>query len=323
MPKASTKRLTDAARPHTDFCIEIDFEKGSGSPSRVFRAMSDLVDALQDTDRILANRLDVKLEPVLLLEDIETGSLKAWFKQALESVNDSALESGDYKKVVGTYLVKGKYVLINFLDQKTSISDQDLSHLQNALTDVINETDVGHLLPAYEPPSREQIVHSLERINNALAPLNDDDAAKFVSIEGEANFNLTLHIAPETVSDLITAETIESVSTMILKVKKPDFLGTSQWEFRWDNRTLSATILDTVWLGQYQDGQLMLNPGDAVRADVLTQVRYGYDREVVSTHYALIKVLDVINRDNPQQTRLFSKKDQKQLGEQGRSDEAD
>ena len=49
-----------------DFAVEIDFEKGAGSPSRVFRAMSDLIDALQSVDETLIEPLAVKREPVLL-----------------------------------------------------------------------------------------------------------------------------------------------------------------------------------------------------------------------------------------------------------------
>ncbi len=70
--------------------------------------------------------------------------------------------------------------------------------------------------------------------------------------EEKTDFNLSLHIAPETIEDLITSESIQSLSEMILKVKKPDFLGTSQWEFRHDNRTIIAKILDDDWLKRFQ-----------------------------------------------------------------------
>src|SRR2546421_496258 len=112
---------TMADTPHADFCIEIDYAKDSPNPSRVFRAMSDLIEALQSVDSTLAESLAIKLEPVLLLEDIEAGSIKAWLAQKIESVDDQALKSGDYKKVIGSYLVKGKYLVVDFLRGKTEI----------------------------------------------------------------------------------------------------------------------------------------------------------------------------------------------------------
>ncbi len=53
-----------------DFCIEIDFKKDSESPTRVFRTMSDLIDAFHAFDIDLVKSIDSKIEPVMMLEDI-------------------------------------------------------------------------------------------------------------------------------------------------------------------------------------------------------------------------------------------------------------
>ena len=296
----------EAARVGADFYIEIDFQKGTGSPSRVFRAMSDLIDALQETDKNLITSIDAKLQPVLLLENVETGSVRAWLKQAVESIDDEGLKKGDWKIVVGNYLLRAKYLMVRFLDKKTDIKDaQEIAELEKEVHQLAEATDVKQF-PAYEPISRERLVRSIDKINTALAPLNDNDRAKIVTNEGEqANFNLSLQIAPETIDDLITAEMIQSVSEMILKVKKPDFLGTSQWEFRHDNRTIPAKILDEQWLADFQAGGITIKPGDAIRAEVLTEVRYGFDRDVVSTQYSVIKVFQLIPKQQTSQPGLF------------------
>ena len=52
-----------------DFCIEIDYKKDSENPSRVFRSMSEIIEACQNIDRQLVNVIDVNIETVLLLED--------------------------------------------------------------------------------------------------------------------------------------------------------------------------------------------------------------------------------------------------------------
>jgi hypothetical protein len=294
-----------AERAGADFYIEIDFQKGKGNPSRVFRAMSDLIDALQSTDQSLIKSIDAKLEPVLLLEDVESGSVRAWLKQAIESIDDEGLKEGDWKKIVGSYLVRAKYLMVNFLDKKTDIKGtQEIQQLEGALNRLAEETDVKRF-PAYEPIKREALVRDIAKINEALAPLNDDDKAIFVTGDEKADFNLTLHIAPETIEELITAESIQSVAEMILKVKKPDFLGTSQWEFKHDNRTLIAKILDEGWLKDFQEGNVLVKPGDAIRAQVLTEVRYGFERDVVATHYSVTQVIEVIHKEQTSQPRLF------------------
>ncbi|MGI9105866.1 MAG: hypothetical protein ACR2G4_06420 [Pyrinomonadaceae bacterium] len=271
-----------AERAGADFYIEIDFQKGKGNPSRVFRVMSDLIDALQSTDQSLIKSIGAKLEPVLLLEDVESGSVRAWLKQAIESIDDEGLKEADWKKIVGAYLVRSKYLIINFLDKKTDIKGtQEIEALERDINKLAEATDVKRI-PAYQPISREALVRDIAKINEALAPLNDDDKAILVAGEEKADFNLTLHIAPETIEDLITSETIPSVAEMILKVKKPDFLGTSQWELRHDNRTLLAKILDEDWLKRFQAGEVLVKPGDAIRGQVVTEVKYGFDREVVA-----------------------------------------
>jgi hypothetical protein len=67
---------TKNIKPH--FCIEIDFQKGSECPSRVFRTMTELIETFQEIDYSLIRSIDEKIEPVIIIEDIETGSLKTW-----------------------------------------------------------------------------------------------------------------------------------------------------------------------------------------------------------------------------------------------------
>ena len=63
-----------------DFCITIDFKKESEAPSRIFRSLSHLIDSFHSFDLDLLQSIDAKIEPIILLEDIETGSIKTWLK---------------------------------------------------------------------------------------------------------------------------------------------------------------------------------------------------------------------------------------------------
>ena len=292
--------------PKADFCLTIDYEKGVGSPSRVFRAMSDLIDALQETDKSLVGGIDAQITPILLLEDVETGSVRAWLKQAVKSVDDEGLKKGDWKQVLGKYLVDTKYLIIRFLDKKVDLTDAlELEKLVNEIYELSESTKINNI-PAYEPIPRDKLLNSIEKINTALAPLNDTDKATFLKADGEsASFNLSLYIAPEAISDLITSERLETTSKMILKVKKPDFLGNSQWEFKFDNRIITARILDEKWLESFRNGDVVIRPGDAIRANVSIEVNYGYDREVVSTNYRIITVDEVIDINPQRQIVLF------------------
>ena len=117
-----------------DFRIKIDFDKSTPQPSRVFRAMSDLIDSFECFDKDLIRSIDTKIDTVLLLEDIETGSLVAWLVSKLESTDDEVLKSGDWKKVLGAFLLKSKYITVDFLKDKTKItSKEEIENLQRNL----------------------------------------------------------------------------------------------------------------------------------------------------------------------------------------------
>lgn len=72
-------------RPITaDFGLEINFRTDSPDPSRVFRCMLSLIGAFEFLDRQLVRSIDVSIEPVLLLEDVASGSIRTWLRSALQ-----------------------------------------------------------------------------------------------------------------------------------------------------------------------------------------------------------------------------------------------
>lgn len=72
-----------------DFALYIDFEKGVGNPARVFRAADHMIRALQKLDETLCGTIDSNIEPVMLLEDLETGSIKIVLAK-FQAISDGA-----------------------------------------------------------------------------------------------------------------------------------------------------------------------------------------------------------------------------------------
>lgn len=288
-----------------DFCIEIDFKKGSEAPSRVFRSLSDLIDAFHVFDLDLVQSIDSKIETVTLLEDIEAGSVKTWLRHVLRAVDDDALKNIDWKPAVGKYLVRAKYFAIDFCRDKTEISDKaQIENLENKLLDLAQETDVRHI-PAYSPIPKQKLIQNIEKITLATTPLIEGDKVTYITKEEKASFNLGFKIVPETIEDLLTREIIESVNEMILKVKKPDYLGESRWEFRYENKIIPVKIFDINWLNLFQDRKVDVRPGDSIRAKVKIITKYGDDFNVVSIQYNIIEVIKVIPFTSSSQNSLF------------------
>ena len=288
-----------------DYCIQIDFEKGSENPSRIFRSMSDLIESFQEIDIDLGRSVATNIEPVLVLEEVEAGSIRAWLRTILRSVDDETLKTLDWKPIVGNYLVKGKKKILEFLGDKEEIKDQSQIHeLEKDLLQMAEETKVRQI-PAYSPVPAKRLLHDLSRLSESVFPLFEKDTATFISEDHRVAINKSFRIPSELIDEFLTRETIRSQAQMILRVKKPDYLGQSMWELKHEDRAFPAKILDEEWLMKFQHRKVLIQPGDSIRALVEIRVNYDESGEVVSSTYAILEVLEVINVPPLHQTSLL------------------
>ena len=293
--------------PKADYCIEIQFERRTEDPARVFRSMQALIETFQEFDNSLVKSIDSNIKPILILEDIEAGSIKSWLSSALEAVDDDALKNLDWKPAVGKYLVKAKYCTVDFLNGKTKISSlSDVKQLEDKINEAAKETDVKWL-SVYEKIPTNKLLHSLERISTSLSHLQKNDKASYLTDHEKVGFNLEFGLAPESIEELLTKDTIISQSEMILKVKKPDYLGESKWDFRHGGRSFPAKIIHKEWLDSFQNRQIDIRPGDSIRAMIEMMNKYDFNGELIGTDYNILQVIEVIRTNNPKQIDMFNK----------------
>lgn len=289
----------------TDFSIVIDFDKKAPNPSRVFKSMASLIEVFEQFDKDLVKHIDNKIETVLLLEDIEKGSIKAMLVNLLKKIPDDAIKDLDLKKIIGSYLLKGKYILLNALEGKAMITDgKEIEVIEMELQKAAKETGVDKI-PTYVPTSKKTIIKNIDNLSKSLDNLDENDKVFYESEEGKASFNLEFSIDIESMEDLITEEKIESETTMILKVKKPDYLGVSQWVFKHGKTTVSAKIHDYEWLRDFQNRKIDVRPQDSLVCKVNTIVKYDYNYEVISTSYEITRVIKINPRPNDNQLSLY------------------
>lgn len=267
--------------------------------------MTGLIEAFQFVDQKLVKSLDAKLEPILILEDVETSSLKAFLRNALAAADDEALKKLDWKGVVGPYLVKAKYLMIDFLDKRATITNRmEILDLQKQLLAAAEETEMAPI-PVYAPIPEADLVESLRIISEPIARLSAGDSAKYITAEDEASFNVGFTMPVDAIRDLLTKETISNPNQiMILKVKRPDYLGDAMWDFKYEGSPFTAKIMDSQWLRDFQERKKDVRPGDALRAEVQIDVRYGFDGEVIGKNCSITKVIEIIRIDVPIQTPL-------------------
>lgn len=276
------------------FEIKVEFEREQGEPSRVFRTMTGLIDSIQVIDQHLASTISTKIQTKLLLQDIEAGSIKAKLKNIILDIPDEALKQGEYKKVIGHYLHKAKHKIIDWCSGRNKIEDlKEIKQLEGEILELAEETNIKHL-PAYVPIETNVLLSDISSIKNSLGNLEDGDSATFISQERTSQFNKNLVISEDIIRELMTREIIISESEKILKVKKPDYLGSSKWIFKYSGHLIDAKILDETWLKKFQTKDVSVQPGDSLRVTLKEETLYGYDSEIVHINYEIPKVIDVI-----------------------------
>jgi len=259
----------------------------------VFQAAEAMIVAFQGLDKALCASVDSKIEPIMLLEDIEAGSIRAWLGNQLNRVDDEALKDMEWKPLVGKYLVRAKYAFIRWSNKEGP--DQNLLGLAKELGAIASETDVRHV-PDYAPPSIQDLREGIKKIDDAKAFLLPADKMSLSSdTEGEVKFNLAVRWDDAELSAFIVRETTKFENMpMTLIVKKPDYLGKSKWDFRHGRKAISARIEDLEWVNDFQNRKIDVRPGDALKCLVRMEHRYGYDNELIDEEITVTKVEGVM-----------------------------
>lgn len=279
-----------------DFLLTIHFPADSANPQRFFAAASECIDALQACDRMLLKSFPTSIQPIFVLEKVQDGSLKVWLRQFVEAVDDDALKTLDWKPAIGKYLVKGKHLLLKRLGGRKSLPPTgELRGIADELHGLAKESDALRL-PAYARLTEVDIAEQAKIISGSLSRLQPGEYISLGGDDGEAVIDADFSVTDEDINKLLVSQTLESVREIILMVRKPDFLGESKWEFRFDRKNMAVAIADKDWLSEYQDGRKDIRPGDALRVNMKESVSYDAGGEVVSVEREIVKVLEIKRR---------------------------
>jgi hypothetical protein len=285
--------------------LELDFAKDTPDPARVFRAMSGLIDAFVQLDRDLAHSVAANIEPLVLLEGIEAGSIKAVLRTLLTSLDDEALHTLDWKPPVGQFLVRAKHALLNRLRETDTIETKERLHsIQQDIQLIAVETNVINV-HLYEPIPPHSLFADLERLGASLSNLQPTDDAKYISSGGETTLNRDFRLSADQVESLLTDQITAQTTELILKIKKPDYLGSSMWDFYHEGRPFQAKMVDECWLKEFQTRCKDVRPGDSLRAEVRTEIKTTAEGAMVAVRHFVMHVIEVIQTDEGPQGDLF------------------
>lgn len=258
------KQALPSRNSETSFSLLLQFDPLQESPSSLFRSAAQFADAFQTLDSAATHSIDGHITTSLTILGFENGSLRTWFASILRSIDDEALKDLNLKKLIGAYLVRVKYAAVDWLEDD---NPKKIVELEARITEEAIRTDV-RLIPAYSPPSRGLLLDSVRRLGMAKELLADGDKVHFESKFGNLELDTRQRLDVTKIEGVeIASETTHSLRGSLLTVKKPDYLGHSQWQLKFGDRTVRATIADQVWLARFHSREVGLQPGDAIKVD--------------------------------------------------------
>lgn len=280
------------------FCITVEYDTNESKPEQIFLGIAKLIESLQYADAMLVGCIAKDIEPVVMLDDIEQGSIKVFLRTALAAIPDEGLERCDIKRVIGTFLVKGKYALLRLMGAgNIPIREKELQAVEDEIVMYAKETGVS-TLGCYTEVNRETMITSMAKISEAVNIMRETDRVSFgADINGHIQrqhiprqFDVDDHITDSLVKDKIINR-----QTVILKIQKVDFVGNSKWEFRLGHTKIATHIEDEEWLTNYRAGKIILLPGDSLKVELEETMQYGKQYDLLCSILRITKVIEVIH----------------------------
>ena len=288
--------------------MKIDFVRGQSNPVQVFAAMTDLLRGFVEIDRQLIAVVMPDASPETVIEDVEAASITAWIRSALSKADDKAIESMDMKKAMGVYLVKAKYKVIEFLDDRAQREDtRRKEQLLSDLSELATAMPTSRMFPV--PIDLTALEGPLNDIQNGKAKLQGGET---LTLKGQGHPDLTVDTKTTGTVDFSVA--VPEVANndggsaqMTLLIRKPDLIGKTKWEFKHGKQTVNAPISDADWMARFHRGEeRSIVPGAEMRARVHMTYQRDGSGAIASVEYEVVEVLGIVPPTPSMQATLFA-----------------
>lgn len=281
-----------------NFQLNLLFE-GEKNPYEAFDELKDIFQALSVLDEVYLASIANGIQCDYSLQSIEFSSIKTWIAQRIREVPDEAIKDFDWKKLVGHFLLKLKYLVLKYLESNSEIDSKE--SIERLAKDI--ETEKVKILASDKYLVNEvnlyTLINSLEKIVTVLGRLREQERIEFKSVDGSAILNKRITLNKAKILWEIGDTNAEHETTEILKIKKIDLLSNnSTWTFKLRTKTIDAKIVDREWLDKYHSRDFPLLPEDSLKVKLKVIYINRPDGTVLKNTYEITQVLKRIDPDD-------------------------
>lgn len=277
--------------------IKIEFPEDTEKPERLFRTAAKLIESFGILDEGILQTVSSGADSTLVLRDIRKGSLIATLMRKIEQPSQSQLGSHDEEKVPEYLTASREIVAKGIGGLNGDNSHAVIQDIAQKIESLAEQTGIKQAFQ-YAPIPKLKLGKAVEGIINSTSELTENEKALISSnFAAAADEFPTIDIPRGKSIDIrqiesaLTERTIENTVKVILVIKKPDFLGTSQWVFKHGNDSnLNAKISDKPWLDSFHHRQITIAPSDALECDMKETATYDKHGNMISMTREILKV---------------------------------
>lgn len=265
-------------------------------PERVFEAMGLYVKGFNGLYNAFVKGTDPNIEIHTCLRKTRDGSLIADIGHKLadkaKTFNVFSLWDGIYKGLEQAITTIGK------IDSESDVK----AFVENVCTSIpANDNRICEC-----DANLYDVAKNLKLVSEGMQRLSISDITEFGMGENFHKISSKFNF-PRSPDELFEDKVIPFPSKDILIVRRPDYVGSSQWDFlsvKRKSKKVSAKILDEKWLSEWKNHHVQFWPGDALLVSIITKRWVNGCNGVVQYKDEIVKVLNVIPQGKIEQVLL-------------------
>lgn len=274
---------------------EIRFEYSkTKKPKDIFNEYTLMLIALEKTETEMLKSISTSLQYKSSLESIETGSIvakiKSWMEDDEPNLGNEKLGNLDFKN----YLSDGIKTIVNNLSQDKNITANTIDKISSDLNNLAEQYKITDAF-SYAPIQKKNLIEISNSIREATSNLSNDENVYLLEENGssiELPKKINIQVSEKDINS--KERIIENEIEQILRIKKPDYIADSAWEFKIGRKVINIKIEDTNWINQFLNKEIKLYPGDSLRCKVFTVEEYDKLGTLVTSKVSITKVLEII-----------------------------
>lgn len=281
--------------------VRIEYENGRSNPQEILRCGIDAINAISLFDETLGRCVSASIKNALKLEKFEEGSLIIKMASLfVESSDEKHIDERITPENTAKFVENARERIVKRIESFPDIiPGKSITELVSDVTIAAQELGI-HDSVGYTPPNPIELGKAVNSLLDCGSSLKPGEKVQFSSAENpEINKDYIdipqgKKVDIDDVIESLVGRELENTTDQILAIRKPDFLGDSQWDFKRGKDSISAKIEDEEWMQRFKNGEIVIVPNDALHVDLHEHAKYDKNGVMIFMKRTILKVKEVI-----------------------------